>query len=121
MAMPKLNSDKFITITDKDRVERTIKGVSVIFDDSLVTQEPEEPLPSSICPVCGCSDVRIFDGHCYCQNTECLAEMTFRLSVTSEEVDSFTPKHLKKTKTTPIKQHSDIVGDIANRFEILDL
>jgi hypothetical protein len=79
---------------------------------------PEPELPRSMCPVCGSLDVQISDGRGYCQNELCRAEMTFRI-----EVEAWPDTEISEVngQAFPIIKYKDIVGDIKNRFKLLDL
>lgn len=114
-----------------------------------VETPPESELPSSVCPMCGDLDVNISDGLMICN--ECGSQATFGMTVEAEDLSDViaqlgqiendpnltitttfdfegladfnvsNPCGEIKKEIYPIKKYEDIVGNIRNRFDILDL
>jgi hypothetical protein len=138
------------TIIGEDGIERVtdfqLIECSIVLPPPSETP-PEPELPSSVCPNCGDLDVNISDGVMTCG--ECGSHGTFGISVEAQDwsdvmewlgqpaepgyimthsyPDISNPcgeiTNLKISNKTigPIKKYKDIVGDIRNRFDILDL
>jgi hypothetical protein len=135
------------TITGEDGIERVtdfqLIECSFVLPPPVETP-PEPELPSSVCPNCG-ESVNISNGHMTC--VECGTEATFGVTVEAEDwsdvieqLQEIAPPGLVfthgypdvsdlstnpcgeiKNKLVPIEKYDDIVGDIRNRFDILDL
>jgi hypothetical protein len=131
------------TITGEDGIKRVVdfQMIECSFVLPPPTETPPEPVsPSSVCPNCG-ESVNISNGHMTC--VECGAEATFGVTVEAQDwsdvmewlgqpaepglifehgyPDISNPCGEIKNKLVPIEKYDDIVGDIRNRFDILDL
>ena len=133
------------TIIGEDGIERVtdfqlIECSLVLPPPSETPPEPEQP--RSVCPYCGTTNVSVLDGHMACY--ECGVEATFGITVEADDW-SDVMEQLSQTAEpglvmthgypdisdytnpcgeipiAPIKNYEDIVGDIRDRFEILDL
>jgi hypothetical protein len=83
----------------------------------LVMSEESEPLPSSMCPVCGSYEIEIEDGKGKC-NT-CGSEMTYQISVTVDKW-STDDKKIVLDSLPEIKKKDVIIEEI-NRFELMEI
>jgi hypothetical protein len=132
------------TITGEDGIKRVVdfQMIECSFVLPPPTETPPEPeLPSSVCPVCGELDPEITNGVYHCG--ECGSQGTFGMTVEAADwsdivewlgqpaepgyvishgyPDISNPCGEIKKKLFPIKKYDDIIGNIRNRFDILDL
>lgn len=115
--------------------------------DSSPDPSPDPELPDSICPLCASVGMSLNNGYACCG--ECGCQIAHSVTVTVDELadiqnqlqsvandptftimsghdfSNFEDLNITnpcgEIKIVPIKRYDDIVGDIRNRFEILDL
>lgn len=118
-----------LTIIGEDGIER-VTDFQLIESSFVIVPPVETPpeTPSSVCPSCGDLNINISDGHMICH--ECGTEATFGMTVEATSMSDLlelienndsNPCGEIRNELVPIKKYDDIVGNIRNRFDILDL